>query len=89
MVDYTISDHNGNFELKIRKLDYPLLLKVSYNGFLDYKKPFDNLQNDKNLGTILLKENVSSLNEIVVKGETPPIVIKTDTLEFNASYNFV
>ncbi len=85
VVDYTISDHNGNFELKIRKLDYPLLLKVSYNGFLDYKKPFDNLQNDKNLGTILLKENVSSLNEIVVKGETPPIVIKTDTLEFNAS----
>ena len=37
VVDYTISDRNGNFEFKIRKLDYPLVLKVSYNGFLDYK----------------------------------------------------
>jgi hypothetical protein len=85
VVDYTISDRNGNFEFKIRKLDYPLVLKVSYNGFLDYKKDFQKLEKDQNLGTILLKENVSSLSEIVVKGETPPIVIKTDTLEFNAS----
>ena len=85
VVDYTISDKNGNFSFKIKTLDYPVVLRVSYTGYLDYKKQFASLQNDIDLATIGLQENVSSLKEVVVQSEIPPISVKADTLEFNAS----
>lgn len=85
VVDYTISDKNGNFNFKIKTLDYPVVLRVSYTGYLDYKKQFASLQKDIDLGTMGLQENVSSLKEVVVQSEIPPISVKADTLEFNAS----
>ena len=85
VIDYTISDKNGNFTFKLKGIEYPVYLKVSYTGYLSYKKEFASIAKDHNLETIYLKENVSSLNEVIVKSEIPPITIKTDTLEFNAS----
>ncbi|VXB04713.1 conserved exported hypothetical protein [Flavobacterium sp. 9AF] len=85
VVDYTISDKNGNFNFKIKGLNFPVVLKISYNGYLDFKKAFSVIDKDIDLGTIALKENVSSLKEVVVKSEIPPISVKSDTLEFNAS----
>ena len=43
------------------------------------------MQSDKDFGTIELKETVNALDEVVIKSEIPPIRIKKDTLEFNAS----
>lgn len=85
VIDYTISDKNGNFNFKLKSIDYPVYLKVSYTGFLSYKKQFSSITKDIDLETIYLKENISSLNEVIVKSEIPPITVKTDTLEFNAS----
>ncbi|KIX21938.1 hypothetical protein SY27_04450 [Flavobacterium sp. 316] len=85
VVDYTISDKNGNFNFKLKGINYPVFLKISYNGYKEYKKQFETLSKDHDLGNLYLEENVSSLNEVVVQSEIPPIVIKTDTLEFNAS----
>lgn len=44
VVDYTISDQNGNFTLKMRAIDEPVYLKVSYNGFKEYKKKLKQLK---------------------------------------------
>ncbi|NHN28017.1 outer membrane beta-barrel protein [Flavobacterium jejuense] len=85
VVDYTISDKNGNFNFKIKAIDYPVKLKVSYYGYLDFKKQFPSIDREYDLGLINLKENVSTLNEVIVQSEIPPISVKTDTLEFNAS----
>ena len=85
VVDYTISDKNGNFNFKIKAIDYPVLLKVSYYGYLDYKKQYATIDKDYDLGFISLKENVATLSEVIVQSEIPPISVKTDTLEFNAS----
>lgn len=85
VIDYTISNTNGDFNLELLAQKYPVELKISYAGFKEYKKRFTELTETTNLGTILMEENVSALNEVVVKGEAPPIRIKTDTLEFNAS----
>lgn len=84
IIDYTISDKSGNFYLKSRKTESPVNFKVSYNGFQNYNKKIDNILADKDFGTIEMFEQTSQLNEIVVKGEIPPIQIKKDTLEFNA-----
>ena len=84
IVDYTISDKNGNFTLIAKKTANPINFKISYNGYKNFTKTLDNILQENNLGTIELVENANQLDEIVLKGEIPPIRIKKDTLEFNA-----
>ena len=85
VVDYTISDKNGNFEIKTKKNDKAVYFKVSYISYADYSEKLDNLNKDKDFGFVKLTENASTLNEVIVQSEAPPITIKNDTLEFNAS----
>ena len=85
VVDYTISDKFGKFDFKLKKITKPVFLKVSFVGYDDYKVSLKNIESDKDFGTITLKESVNSLDEVVIKSEAPPIRIKKDTLEFNAS----
>jgi hypothetical protein len=85
IVDYTISDKNGNWQLKIRKLDKAVFLKISYIGLADYKQQVDNLNEDRDFGTIKLADKSTELNEVLIENEIPPIRIKKDTLEFNAA----
>jgi len=67
------------------KIDKPVYLKVSFVTYDDYKLELKNVDSDKEFGTIILKESVKTLNEVVVKNQAPPIRIKKDTLEFNVS----
>lgn len=85
VVDYTISNSKGNFSFNLATINYPVELKVSYAGYKEFKKKFPSLTSNQDLGVLKLSENVAALNEVVVKSEAPPIRIKTDTLEFNAS----
>jgi len=85
VIDYTITDKFGKFDFKIKKTDKPVFLKVSFVTYEDYKLELKNIESDKEFGTIILKESVKTLNEVVVKSQAPPIRIKKDTLEFNVS----
>lgn len=85
LIDYTISDKNGNFSFKTKKNENAILFKISYIGYNDYSEKIENLKADKDFGSIRLEENVSSLKEVVIQSEAPPVTIKNDTLEFNAS----
>lgn len=85
VVDYTITNKLGAFNFKIKKMDKPVYLKVSYISYQDFKEDNVPLNADKDFGTIELKEAVNALNEVVIKSEIPPIRIKKDTLEFNAA----
>ena len=58
VVDYTISDKNGNFEIKTKKNESPIYFKVSYIGYTDYTEKLDNLSKDKDFGFIKLKLNI-------------------------------
>ena len=85
VVDYTITNRMGNFAIKVKKSDKALNLKVSFISYQDFVENVTGLTADKDFGTIELKEASNLLNEVVVKSEIPPIRIKKDTLEFNAS----
>ncbi len=85
VVDYTITNKLGAFNFKIKKMDKPVYLKVSYVSYQDFKEDKVALDTDKDFGTIGLKEAVNALNEVVIKSEIPPVRIKKDTLEFNAA----
>lgn len=85
IVEYTISDKNGNFKLGSPKIDEPISIKISMVGYEDFKEDLPKITADKHLGTLFLKEAPKSLEAVVVKRETPPVRIKKDTLEFNAA----
>ena len=85
VVDYTITNKMGNFSIKVKKSDKALNLKVSFISYQDFVENVTGLTADKDFGTIELKDATNQLNEVVVKSEIPPIRIKKDTLEFNAS----
>ncbi|MGV9004801.1 outer membrane beta-barrel protein [Flavobacterium sp.] len=85
VVDYTITNKMGYFDLKLKKSNKPLVLKISYVSYSDFKEDVTNLNSDKDLGVIEMEESIKSLDEVIIKSEIPPIRIKKDTLEFNAS----
>jgi hypothetical protein len=85
VIDYTITDKNGLFKMATKKISKPVFLKVSYLGYQSHKQEFQTIEENKDLGMIRLEENTNNLNEINIKSEAPPIRIKKDTLEFNAS----
>jgi hypothetical protein len=85
VVDYTISDKNGNFNLNIRKTDKPTRLKISNVIYQAYSKDFETISENIDLGKITLELQSTMLETVEIVGEVPPIRIKNDTLEFNAS----
>lgn len=85
VIDYTISDKNGNFALATKKINTPVYFKVAFTSYADFSEKLENLQENKDFGIIKLDDDVNTLSELVIKAEAPPITIKNDTLEFNAS----
>ncbi len=85
LVDYTISDKNGFFLLNVKKTDRPTRLKVSHIIYAPYSRDFQTISDNVELGEIKLDLQSTLLDSVVINLEVPPIRIKNDTLEFNAS----
>ena len=81
----TVTDVNGLFNIKDVKPGH-YVIKCSYLGYQNVTKRVevgpDN--RDVNLGVIRLPMTGAMLNEVVVTGVKTPIVVKEDTVEFNA-----
>jgi hypothetical protein len=85
LVNFTTTDALGRFVIK--NLSPQLfLLKISYVGFTPLLQPFDatNVQASLDLGTLLLKPYSKELDEVTIIADRPPVVVKKDTIEFNA-----
>jgi outer membrane beta-barrel protein/carboxypeptidase-like protein len=85
VIDYTITDKNGAFLMTTKKITKPFFLKVSYMGYRTLKEEQKSITENKDFGVLRLAKNENALGEVIVKNEAPPIRIKKDTLEFNAS----
>ncbi len=85
VINYTLSDKNGNWEMRARVKDEPIDLKISFIGFTDYKQRLESITEDKDFGTLKMSDRSTELSEVVIESEVPPIRVKSDTLEFNAS----
>lgn len=84
MVQGCQTDVKGSFILsKIKSGDY--VLKISTVGYEDYRRNINIENKDIILKNIQLKENVQLLSEIQVTGTAAQMVVKGDTLEYNAT----
>lgn len=82
LVSYTVTKDDGTFQLSRLPTTRPLKLIVSYVGYESYRQVVDLKPGLLDLG--MLKLTGKSLGEIVITGERSPVVMKKDTIEFNA-----
>ncbi len=79
------SKDNGSFALNVTKAG-KYIAAFSYLGYKTTYQPVQltTSQRRQNIGSILLESNDILLSEAVVIGKAPEVVVKEDTVEFNA-----
>ncbi len=85
LVTFTMTNKQGSFELKgLSAGDYRLIL--THKAFLEVKKNVSITAENKtiDLGQLFPEKDFQTLGEVVVTSESP-IVVKNDTIQFNAS----
>jgi hypothetical protein len=82
-VSGTISSVDGFFSFK----DLPVgnyILKMTYIGY-DTLFTNVNLKSNRNIGTLYLQTNDILLQEAVIEGKKPEVIVKNDTIEYDAA----
>ena len=82
---FAITSATGNFKIKgIKRGEY--IFQASYLGYENIYNPIDlnNVNELLQLGTLVLKPEDKMLNGVTVNAERIPILIKKDTVEYNA-----
>jgi len=85
LITYTISDQNGDFQLKGFSQQNSVRINISYTGYAPYSELVTLTSRDVALGTLKLQTQSESLKTVTITGSRAPITIKKDTLEFNVA----
>lgn len=85
LLSFAISDGNGRFVLN-RLPVQPCVLQITYIGYGTFQQdlPLDTGQKTIDLGEIWLSPENLLLEEVVVKSEYIPVLIKGDTVQYQA-----
>ncbi len=85
LVSFSLSDKNGDFLIKdVENGAY--VLQVTFIGYKQYSKSYEVKESGAiDLGNIKLEINKNQLKQVEIKGEHVPMVVKKDTLEYNAA----
>lgn len=81
---YALSDDKGAVIIQGMKVGRASV-SVEYMGYKTKHFTVDIKKGANDAGTVLLQEDINLLDEVVVTGVANPIVIKKDTIEYNAS----
>lgn len=86
LLGYALTDTKGAFEVKDIPRDSAARFRIFYTGYSHYTRILKAVTPDVvDLGRIPLSMNAHELGTVTVTGEKPPIAIRGDTIEFNAS----
>lgn len=87
IVTYRLSDPQGEFKVPGLPLNIACRAVISFSGYRVYRKEFEltATQSQLDFGTIKLQFDPTALDEVLVIAERPPVSVKKDTIEFNAS----
>lgn len=87
IIGYRLSDNKGAFKLTSLPLNINLRLVITFVGYDVIRRTFTLSDNAKeiDLGHLYLTPSDINLEEVLVVSERPPIVVRKDTVEFNAS----
>jgi len=84
LISYTLTSKGGTFALHNLPAGMPLKLVVSFVSYQNYREAFMlNKGETHDFGAIKLSSKISSLNEVKITADAPPVVAKKDTIEFS------
>lgn len=87
IITYRLSNPEGEFRVPGIPLDLDCRVVISFSGYGVIRKEFrltpDQATHD--MGTVYMFPDAKSLDEVLVVAERPPVIVKKDTVEFNAS----
>lgn len=84
IIDGSTSKQDGSFEINLKKGSYRI--GITLLEFTDYEKEFT-IENDTDLGIIILKESATNLKEVIIQSKKKTIEQKTDRLVYNLENN--
>ena len=84
LAKFATSRHNGEFNLR-RVTPGAYILQITYVGFNTLRQELVIGSVDVDVGAITLHALTTELDEIIVTADQIPIVVKRDTLEYNAN----
>lgn len=87
LVTYRLSAEDGSFKIPGLIADTAYRIIVSFSGYAVHRQPFLLKAGapDIDLGAIAMHPAATQLDEVLVIAERPPMVIRRDTVEFNAN----
>lgn len=87
IVTYKLSSPDGNFKIQGLSYDINYRVVVSVSGYHTFRKEikFTPASNSFDFDTINLMRDTGMLDEVVIIAERPPVIIRNDTIEFNAA----
>ncbi len=86
LTTYKLSDDKGVFKVPNLQLNvnYRLIINAWQYKVLRKEVMLSSALPELNLGKLLLSVSSTALNEVEIMGERPPIIVRKDTIEFNA-----
>ncbi|TKC05914.1 outer membrane beta-barrel protein [Pedobacter frigoris] len=86
LTTYKLSDDKGVFVINGLQtgIKYRLVINAWQYHILRKEIMLEASSPKADLGKLILSEKTNNLQEIVIKGERPPIIVRKDTIEFNA-----
>jgi hypothetical protein len=86
LITYRLSNPEGEFKVPGLPLNIGCRVLISFSGYDAYRKEFT-LTNGEvmDFGNITMNPGSKTLNEILIFAERPPVTVRSDTIEFNAS----
>ncbi len=87
LISYRLSNERGSFKIPDLPKDKQLRLVITHGGYVPYRYDFTltDFVGSVNLDSLCLVKSVQQLEEVIITSEIPPVLIKNDTIEFNAN----
>lgn len=86
LITYRLTNPEGEFKVPGLPLNTPLRVVISYSGYDAFRQEVTLTNSDPiDLQTIKMNPVAKSLDEVLVVAERPPVTVRKDTIEFNAS----
>lgn len=86
LVNYCLTNRKGEFLVRDIPVSSPCWFMISYSGsktvVRNFVIPHD--QKELSIEAVPMCKSYSSLDEVTVRGQKPPVMVKRDTMEFNA-----
>jgi len=83
LVNFATTDSKGGFEIK-GVGDGKYVVQISFVGYTTYSRAID-LKEHLDMGSIVMEPQSNNLNEVLVTSDRIPVMVKKDTIEFNAN----